>query len=79
MNSTQFRNRTKGSIGNGSSGGICMENETTVVNQNLQANASKPFHNTVLTTNKHGARASRKREKSEIKTICTQEIKEPVN
>ena len=55
-----------------------MENETTVVNQNLQANASKPFHNTVLTTNKHGARASRKREKSEIKTICTQEIKEPV-
>ena len=50
-----------------------MENETTVVNQNLQANASKPFHNTVLTTNKHGARASRKREKSEIKTICTQE------
>ena len=56
-----------------------MENETTVVNQNLQANASKPFHNTVLTTNKHGTRASRKREKSEIKTICTQEIKEPVN
>ena len=25
INSTQFRNRTKGSIGNGSSGGICME------------------------------------------------------
>ena len=37
--------------------------------------AVNPFRNTVLTTNKHGARASRKREKSEIKTIFTQEIK----
>ena len=37
-----------------------------------------PFRNTVLTTKKHDARASRKQEKSEIKTICTQEIKEPV-